>query len=145
MKNKFKVYDIIERRNDNPDLLGYAVNLNNKNYVVYLNKHDLKEVYFLLSSSYFMSCREDMKTISHYYIKDGIIKRYENGKLNRTYHTEKNVIWCYNNDKKIIYTSGEEKVENKKEIYNYLIKFLKKFNKNKLYKLFSPEEPKMQE
>ena len=35
-----------------------------------------------------MSCRPDMKTISHYYIEDCYFKRYENGKLNRIYFAE---------------------------------------------------------
>lgn len=86
--------------------------------------------------NYFMSCRPDMKTISHYYIinkgngEKSLIKRYENGIHNRTYTIEsRGVTTCIVNGIKIVYTvhSGVV-ITNHTKFYNDLLNFLDKFN-----------------
>jgi hypothetical protein len=66
----------------------------------------LREVYFMRRfPKYFMSCRTDFVTISHYYITDAkTIIRYENGILNRVYHREdKNTTYFIDNEKMVKY------------------------------------------
>lgn len=145
----FKVDNLIERRNDNPDLLAYRVHLDDKQYVMYYDKDELKEVYFVNRfKNYFMSCRSDMKTISHYYIDktnpdNKVMRRYENGVHNRTYLMKTSrLITCTVDGQERIYTTTEETVTvDPQKFYSDLIFFLKKFNTLKLYELFTPNEP----
>ena len=144
----FEVADLIERRNDNPDILTYKVYLDDNEYVISYDKDKLKEVYFVRNfENYFMSCTSDMKTISHYYIhkedpENKFMNRYENGKLNRVYKVITNrYITCVVDGFERIYITEEEIPEIQPEkCYNDLKDFLDKFNKLKLYEQFSPNE-----
>ena len=144
----FKVDNLIERRNDNPDLLAYRVHLDDKQYVMCYDKDELKEVYFINRfKNYFMSCRSDMKTISHYYIDktnpdNKVMRRYENGVHNRTYLMKTSrLITCTVDGQERIYTTTEETITiDPQKFYNDLTVFLSKFNTLKLYELFAPNE-----
>ena len=97
-----------------------------------------------------MSCRNDMQTISHYYIdktdpNNKVMRRYENGIHNRTYFIKTNrLITCTVDGQERIYISKTEDVSNLDPIkfQNDLIEFLTQFNTLKLYDEFSPDEPK---
>ena len=146
----FTVDNRIELRSDNADLCGYKVFLDDKIYVLYYDKDRLREVYFMARfDNYFMSCRTDMKTVSHYYIMnegaDGksFIKRYENGIHDRTYLVERyDIVTCVIDGVKRAYTlkQGPGKHEHRK-LYSDLVSFLEQFNSLGLFKLFSPQEP----
>ncbi len=147
----FVVTNSIETRSDNQDLIGYRVYLDFKKYVLYYDKDQLREVYFMSRyPKYFMSCRTDMKTVSHYYIletKDNgvesIIKRYENGIHDRTYIEESpNITTCVVDGIKRIYTFRHEPVTvDSNKLYIDLVTFLEQFDALGMSKLFSPKEP----
>ena len=142
----FMAENLVEHRSDNPNSIYYWVILEDKNYCMAYENDKLKEVYIMdYPHNYFMSCRIDMKTISHYYaINNGSeILRYEEGKLNRVYTMKDRYTTIFERDGvKVIYKKIEFDVQNKKEqLYNDLIKFLKKFNELKLFKLFQPNKP----
>ena len=145
----FVVTDTIETRSDDPNLIGYRVYLDFTKYVLYYDKDQLREVYLMSRyPKYFMSCRTDMETVSHYYIIDildekSIIKRYENGKHNRTYTIENDEITtCIVDGVQRVYTLIREcpNVDENK-LYDDLVTFLKKFNDLDMDKLFVPKEP----
>ena len=144
----FSVDNLIEVRSDNPSLKGYRVHLNNKTYVLYYENDLLREVYFMsLFDDYFMSCRTDMKTISHYYRKShGVIRRYENGEYNRSYYTTAGFAFYYKHSQqgriKVTYrTLDNIKINNADQLLIDLSGFLQEFNERKMYRLFSPKEP----
>jgi murein tripeptide amidase MpaA len=119
---------------------------------MYYDKDTLREVYFLSEfSNYFMSCRTDMSTISHYYIKKipdsyyFLIKRYENNIYNRAYVIiNNNLTASYSRVDSVerIYKSypAELSLDLSKKIQGDLLMFLSKFNKFGLSDLFSPQE-----
>ena len=143
------VYPTIEYRSDNPNLKGYRVYYNKRGYLLYYLNDTLREVYFFgfENPDYFMSCRTDMKTISHYFnSKDHrFIKRYEEGKLNRVYRDENNgTVWYEENGKRVVYQLydlTESLPELKNKLYKDLTEFLDKFYAMKLDELFNPIEP----
>ena len=145
----FTVYDYVETRSDNSDLKGYIVRLDDKKYILYYDKDLLREVYFIGHfRNYFMSCRVDMKTISHYYMyKDNptnkFIKRYENGKCNRIYKIQSsNVITSVVQKQERVYVVNSQKPAiDQTTLYNDLIKFLDEFYAAHLNNLFLPNEP----
>lgn len=136
----------VETRSDNSDLKGYKVYLDNKIYVLYYDKNTLREVYFMSEyPRYFMSCRTDMKTISHYFYDatGKIIKRYENGQPNRTYTIINSRLTTCN------YAGVERRYESQHinldqafqdKLYNDLVNFLDQFISLGLTELFSPKE-----
>lgn len=145
-----KYYLRSETRSDNPDLRGYTIYLDDKKYIMYYEKDLLREVYFISNfKDYFMSCRTDFKTISHYYIvhksgENSIIKRYENGVHNRTYTIESsNITTCFVDGIKRVYSAGwyegDEFLRNK--LHTDLVSFLTQFTALGLDKLASPQEP----
>lgn len=145
----FVVRPEFETRNDNVNLIGYKVSLAGKAYMLYYDKKQLREVYFYISPEYFMSCRSDMKTISHYYTTStaagsDIVKRYENGILNRVYEDNRatGISTCIVDGIERVYTTtyGEVNV-NQAKLYDDLVDFLVKFSSLGLYKHFSPKEP----
>lgn len=141
--DKFEVLDAIEHRSDDEKYAGYGGKLNNQSFLIYYYGDQVKEVY-LGDDRYFMSCRPDMKTISHYYNDGKIIKRYENGVLNRIYYQKDNDTWYVENNKKVVYhLDMNVKVSDhmKNKIYKDFTQFLEKFNQLKLYELFQPQEP----
>lgn len=145
-----------ETRSDNPDLHGYKVHLDGQQYILYYNKDQLREVYFLgRFKNYFMSCRTDFKTISHYYIENikkpghttdgttGYIRRYEQGTHDRTYVIKGSAVtMCTINNTLRVYTATNNvpKVDRNK-VYTDLLAFLAKFYALGLDKLFAPQEP----
>ena len=142
----FRVDDYFETRNDNPNLRSYRVFLNNNTYLLYYDKDQLREVYFMsVYPNYFMGVRADLKTISHYYIKDGgdFINRYENGVHDRTYRVlNKEITTCVVDGKERIYTAQYRPVTvNEQKLYVDLTQFLKKFRLAGMTSLFSPKEP----
>lgn len=147
----FVVLPEFETRSDSADLIGYKVSLAGKAYMLYYDKDQLKEVYFSFSPTYFMSCRTDMKTVSHYYYTGAvsdtgsdILKRYENGIMNRIYLDNRatGISTCIVDGIERIYTTTYGKVNvNQAKLYDDLVNFLVKFNSLGLYKLFSPKEP----
>lgn len=147
----FRLDNLVERRNDTSDIITYRTYLNGKCYVMSYDKDKLKEVYFVRQfKNYFMSCRNDMQTISHYYIdktdpNNKVMRRYENGKLNRIYKVITNrYITCTVDGQERIYISKTEDVSNLDPVkfQNDLTEFLTQFNTLKLYNEFSPNEPK---
>lgn len=144
--NKFFIENKAEIRSDNSDMIGYRVHWNEMIYVMYYDKDDLREVYFIdFFPCYFMSCRTDFQTISHYYIYDNFIKRYENGALNRFYLiVNTDTLMCYKNKNKdrVIYQRVETPLRHEvQKIKNDLLSFLRTFDKKNFYQLFSPKEP----
>lgn len=142
----FVVLPEFETRSDNADLIGYKVSLAGKAYMLYYDKDQLKEVYFSFSPTYFMSCRTDLRTISHYYTTaDGrIVKRYEDGLINRIYYDNRaaGISTCTVDGIERIYTTTYGKVNvNQAKLYDDLVNFLVEFNSLGLYKFFSPQEP----
>lgn len=142
------VENCIEHRNDDPKLSIYWCHLDGKTYAISYYDNKVKEVYFMdYLYAYFMSCRVDMETISHYYMintpnEKTTICRYENGVMNRVYTADDNyTTWYCENNKKIIYKRVPYEVPNKQQIYNDLVAFLDKFNKLGLYKHFHRERP----
>jgi hypothetical protein len=149
----FKIIKWHETRNDNPDLHGYKVHLADYGYIMYYDKEQLREVYFLdRAPNYFMSCRVDFKTISHYYMESiknpirttGYIRRYEHGKLDRTYLVKgPAVTMCTIGDTRRIYTATTDISNvNPEKLKADLEVFLDTFYELGLDKYFSPEEPK---
>lgn len=141
---EFVVRDYVETRSDNADLIGYFVYFGNKSYIIYYDKDQLREVYFIARyKNYFMSSRADLKTISHYYITDKVVKRYENGIHNQTYYLiDKNTATCSKDGVEIVYKANFEKANvDKDKLYKDLTAFLVKFNTFGMYELFSPNEP----
>lgn len=146
----FQVEDRYELRSDNPNFCGYRVSLDTKIYILYYDKDQLREVYFIdWFKNYFMSCRTDFKTISHYYIEYfephckalGCIKRYEQGVHNQIYLMEScSVTSCTVNGIPRVYTVINEtpKVDQNKLKVD-LLAFLKQFYNLGLDKQFSPE------
>jgi hypothetical protein len=149
----FVLTNHVETRSDNPNLKGYRVYLGNKKYIMYYNKDILHEVYFMSEfPKYFMSCRVDLNTVSHYYYQDipnsnyFLIKRYEKGILNRTYIVVSNnltVSYLRMDDTERLYKTTCENLSNELavNVQNDLLNFLEQFNKLNLYNLFSPQEP----
>ena len=142
---KFFVYKLIETRSDNHNLKGYRISLDDKIYVVYYDNTALREVYFInYFSNYFMSCRSDMTTISHYYIKGKLIKRYENNIHNQTYvMVNDDITTCMVADKKKVYKVSRKNYPDisSDKLYSDLTRFLQEFNSLGLSKNFMPQEP----
>lgn len=140
----FKVDNLVETHNQGP-YKAYRVRMDGNVYVVAYDGEHIKEVYFMFyKQKYFMSCRSDMKTISHYYIDGDIIRRYEEGILNREYFIlDDNTGICYvNNEKRIYSTQRGVTIENPNKIQVDLLQFLEKFNSLALSQFFNPQEPK---
>ena len=137
----------VETRSDNSALKGYKVYLDNKKYILYYDKNNLREVYFMSEyPRYFMSCRADMKSISHYFYDTtgNVVKRYEDGQQNRTYTIISPQLTTCN------YCGVERRYETRhinldtdfqEKLYNDLVNFLNQFTSLGLTKLFSPNEP----
>ena len=142
---KFFVYKLIETRSDNHNLKGYRLSLDDKIYVVYYDNTILREVYFInYFSNYFMSCRSDMTTISHYYIKGKLIKRYENSIHNQTYvMVNDDITTCMVGGKKRVYKVSRKNYPDisSDKLYSDLTRFLEDFNSLGLAKNFMPQEP----
>jgi hypothetical protein len=111
---------------------------------MYYYKNTLREVYFMrFFPKYFMSCRTDMKTISHYYYSGtDIIRRYENGIHNQTYYSiDRNTVSCIKNNKKVLYITDYDSNHNMgSKLCHDLISFLSQFYNLKLYEHFTPKE-----
>ena len=132
-----------ERRSDNADLTGYCVYLKDKKFIMYYDKDTLREVYFMyFFPKYCMSCRTDMKTISHYYSEADIIKRYENGIHNKTYYyIDRNTASCIKNNKEVLYIADYNNNHSMEpKLRHDLINFLSQFYDLKLYEHFTPKE-----
>ena len=146
----FRVLNYHETRDDDPNLHGYKVIYNGQDYELFYDKESLREVYFLSHFyHYFMSCRVDFTTISHYYTNnytpDGVqyIKRYENGVNDQNYYLGPCTCYCDSKTNPRTYTACLDPIEvNVKKLRNDLITFLDKFYALGLDKHFCPEEPK---
>lgn len=147
----FALFKQFELRSDNPNLLGLTVRLDDQVYSLCYEKDQLREVYFMsVFKNYFMSCRSDFKTISHYYTlpvqnpirTNHIIKRYENGICNRVYLCKGRETVSTTDGSKRVYTLYYEtpSIEVNK-VYADLVIFLTRFKQLGLDQLFSPEEP----
>lgn len=129
---KFKVYNIIEYRSDIPLWAMFRVNhTDGKDYLMAYDKDGLREVYFVGEGipNYFMSCRaRDLTQISHYYVDrmHNEVRRYENGKHNRTIYDERNgIMWCRSHIyKQVAYDSS---TVNAKSLHKDLEEFLNRF------------------
>lgn len=142
----FIIQHRIETRSDNPNIRYYYLKYNNNYYTICYDGEKLREVYFCFyDKSYSMSCRTDMKTISHYYINKelGKIRRYEYGSCNRTYtQVSFEQIFYEENGKRVDYIATRQEPKNQDKIKKDLLDFLVNFNQLKLYELFQPNEPK---
>ena len=97
---EFKVYPLLEVKSSDPEWSLWRVNhIDGKDYLLGYVGNDLVEVYFVGEGydDYFMSCRTDMKTISHYAVDNRykVVRRYENGVRNRIYHDDEDGIMWY--------------------------------------------------
>ena len=145
MKN-FIVDAYVETRTDKPDLKSYRVRLDDKWYTLCYDCDQLREVYFNLTptcQTYLMSCRADLRTVSHYYVHGNIIKRYENGLQDRIYTiVNNNTITCVVDVVERVYKAHFKPViVDQNKLYTDLILFLDAFNKLNMSTLFSPKEP----
>jgi hypothetical protein len=142
----FIVSDLVDRKNIDKNYSAYKVLYNSKPYILRYDKDILQEVYFLGEyKHYWMSCRLDMKTISHYYIYDNYIKRYESGLMNRIYHLKgPNDIYYIENNKTVEYHAEKMSVHpiSNQKLQSDLITFLANFNQLGLNSLFTPNESK---
>ncbi len=143
---EFIVRNKIETRTDNPNLREYQVRLNGSVYIMCYEGEKLREVYFMLRfPKYFMSCRTDFVTISHYYITDSkTIIRYENGILNRTYHRDKSTTYYVDNGKKvkyILHDNIQHSLHKTNQLHQDLTTFLQEFYSRKLDTQFCPLPP----
>lgn len=136
----------VERRSDSHDYIGYSVTYQDKMYIIYYYKKEIKEVYFFdkeHSGKYFMSCRPDMRTISHYYyLNQYTIARYENGYLNRLYYQQGQAMYYEDHGKKIWYSHKfpTEPIDTVKVLTD-LIHFLEDFHSQGLDKEFGKPKP----
>lgn len=141
----FEVENFVETRSDNPNLAGCKVHLDGFIYFLYYDKETLREVYLMgRYPKYYMSCRADMTTVSHYYIEGDKIKRYENGVLNQIYTMYSPIITlCEKNGEEVIYkVQRGTYLFTPQKLYDDLIKFLQDFNEKEMYNLFIPQESK---
>ena len=138
-------------RSDSPNTIEYCVFLGffpqAHRYILSYEGDSLKEVYFTERfTNYFMSCRTDFKTISHYYTSKPYIKRYENGVCNRIYtFKSKGTVVCSVNGVMRKYTTHNRQKpltdDFVKKLYLDLTNFLATFNNLGLNRFFLPTEP----
>lgn len=133
---EFKVYPLVEVKSSDPEWSLWRVNhVDGKDYLLGYRGNDLVEVYFVGEGSldYFMSCRTDMKTISHYFVdrRCNVVRRYEHGVRNRVYHDERNgIMWYEENGKRVEYKQAlTYKLPDWQILYRDLEKFLEEFKK----------------
>ena len=143
--NSFVVQDKVETRNDNPELRLYRVFLDHYKYILCYEKDQLKEVYFMNRfKNYFMSCRTDFKTISHYYVSIPYIKRYEQGVCNRIYTMKSaTTTTCQVDNIERVYTLFNRTVDVNliNKFYTDLTTFLIQFYALELDQQFFPKQP----
>ena len=142
----FFVDDYCEFQTDRPEFKTYRVRLDKKWYNLCYEKDTLREVYFNLSATnqtYVLSCRTDMKTISHYYVSGNLVKRYENGQCNRVYTiVNKEVIMCRVGNSNRVYRIRYASTDvDETKLYTDLTLFLEEFTRLNLFDLASPQEP----